>query len=100
MAQKWTDEQKAKFKETMTRIYAEKRARKEQAMEKLAKRKAEYRAKAKKRLRYKGNGLEQRKTDVVLPHNLPVIEISNGVSRDVQEFAEFMAAAWRVYKGL
>jgi hypothetical protein len=94
MAQKWTDEQKSKFKETMTRIYAEKRARKEEAARKLSERKAKYRAKAKKKP--KSNGLVQR----ISPRDLPVIEVEipNGAERDMQEFAAFMAAAWKVYK--
>lgn len=94
MAQKWTEEQKSKFKETMRRIYAEKRARKEAAAKKLSERKAKYRAKVKKKP--KGNGLVQR----ISPRDLPVIEVEipNGAARDMQEFAEFMAAAWKVYK--
>ena len=107
MAQKWTEEQKSKFKETMKGIYAKKRAQKEESAKKLAERKARYRAKTKKdkhqikvkTIYYKRNGGEQRKTDVA-PQDLPVIEIRNGNTRDVQEFAAFMAEAWRVYKGL
>lgn len=98
MAHQWTDEQRAKFRETMQRINSKKLADKvEKAHKKAlaAQRKARY----KQKLRYKGNGLEQRKTDVS-PADLPVIELSDGNLKDIQEFAAFMAAAWRVYKGL
>jgi sRNA-binding protein len=101
MARKWTDEQKARFKATMKKLSAAKRARAEATM---AQREKTKRSKAKGRIKiktiyYKSNGGEKRKTDVA-PLNLPVVEIPNGNQRDMQEFAAFMAEAYRVYKGL
>lgn len=100
MAHQWSEEQRAKFKETMQRINSKKLAKKvekEHQAALAAQRKTRYRQRLK--LSRKGDSWKQRRTDIA-PADLPVVELPNGDQRDVQEFAAFMAAAWKVYKGL